>query len=143
MKHILNNFKFRLPALEDNVVICRAAVSNFVALYNPTIEELADIRASVSEAFQNCVNHAYKDLPKDKDGYVYVSVRYYDLREVSIEISDNGCGFENAYDILHREPGPGNQGMGFILIRNFMDSVIIKSKPGKGTTILMRKALAK
>jgi stage II sporulation protein AB (anti-sigma F factor) len=143
MKHILNNLKFRLPALEDNVALCSMAVSNFVGLYNPSIEELGDIRCSVSEAFQNCVNHAYNDLPEGKDGFVYVSVRYYDLREVSIEISDNGCGFENANEVLNREPGPGNNGMGFILMRNFMDSVIIKSKPGKGTTILMRKALGK
>ena len=87
------------------------------------------------EAFENCVNYAYKDLPKDKDGFVYVSVRYYDLREVSIEISDNGCGFE-----FETKTTPC---IGFTIMNEFMDSVIIKSKPGKGTTILMRKALNK
>ena len=143
MKHILNNFKFRLPAKEDNIKICVAAVSNFVSLMNPSLMELGDIRCSVGEAFGNCVTHAYKDLPENKEGFVYVSVRLYDIREVSVEISDNGCGFENANEILHREPTPENQGMGFTVIRSFMDSVIIKSKVGKGTTILMRKALIK
>lgn len=136
MKHILNNLKFRLPALEENVALCTAAVSNFVGLYNPTVEELADIRCAVSEAFQNCVNHAYKDLPENKDGFVYVSVRYYDLREVSVEISDNGCGFE-------REKLSSPFNIGYITMKAFMDRVIVKSKVGKGTTVLMRKALEK
>lgn len=135
MKHIINGFKFRLPAVDENVAICAAAVSNFVSLLNPTVEEIADIRVSVSEAFSNCVQHAYKDLPENKDGFVYVEVRLLDIREVTIEISDNGCGFELE---TRREPC-----MGFTVMREFMDRVIIKSKPGKGTTILMRKALKK
>lgn len=36
----------------------------------------------------------------------------------------------------------GNK-MGFIVMNAFMDSVDIKSKIGKGTTVLMRKRLAK
>lgn len=137
MKHILNNMKFRLPALNENVGLCVAMVSNFVGLYNPTVEELGDIRCAVSEAFYNCVMHAYKDLPKDKDGYVYVSVRYYDLREITVEISDNGCGFVDTEKLSDISCS------GFTIIRNLMDSAIIKSKLGKGTTILMRKALEK
>lgn len=134
MKHILNDIKFRLPASDENVGLCVAMISNFVGLYNPTVEELGDIRCAVSEAFTNCVEHAYKDLPENKTGYVYVSARYYDLREVSIEISDNGCGF----DLDRTTPC-----MGYTIIKEFMDSVITKSKIGKGTTILMRKALKK
>ena len=136
MKHIINNMKFRLPALDENVGICTTVVSNFASLLNPSVEELGDIRCAVTEAFTNCVKHAYKDLPENKDGYVYVSVRLYDLKEVTVEISDNGCGFE-------LETSPRDTGMGFTIIRSFMDSVIIKSKVGKGTTILMRKALRK
>lgn len=138
MKHILNDTKFRLPASDENVGLCVAMISNFVGLYNPTVEELGDIRCAVSEAFANCVEHAYKDLPENKTGYVYVSARYYDLREVSIEISDNGCGFADAEKLTSP-----NMSMGFRIIREFMDSAIIKSKIGKGTTILMRKALKK
>lgn len=135
MKHIINSFKFRLPALDENVGICVAAISNFVGLYNPTVEELSDIRCSVSEAFSNCVEHAYKDYSANKERFVYVEVRYYDLREVTITISDNGCGFEPD---IRREPS-----IGFMIMREFMDSVIVKSNLGKGTTILMRKALVK
>lgn len=143
MKHIINNLKFRLPAKDENIKICVAAVSNFMSLMNPTLEELGDVRCAVGEAFSNTFMHAYKDLPEDKDGFVYVSVRLYDIREISIEISDNGCGFENAVEILNRAPSPDNPGMGFTIMRSFMDSVLIKSKVGKGTTILMRKALIK
>ena len=143
MKHILNNIKFRLPALDQNVSICTAIVSNFSSLLNPTIEELGDIRISVGEAFKNAVQHAYKDLEEGKEGFVYIQVRLYDLREVTVEISDNGCGIEDVDSVLDRKSSFDFPGMGFMIMKNFMDTVIVKSKVGKGTTILMRKALRK
>jgi stage II sporulation protein AB (anti-sigma F factor) len=91
----------------------------------------------------NCVSHAYKQ-PSEKD-YIYLSARLYDNGEFSIEISDNGCGFDNVQ--WHIEPmhttSSSNEhcGMGFTVMQSFMDSVDVKSKIGKGTTILMRKKL--
>ena len=101
---------------------------------NPTSEELADIRCSVSEAVANCATHAYKK-PSNKS-FIYISARLYDNGEFSIEISDNGCGFDTA------QIGKNANELGFVVMRNFMDSVNIKSKIGKGTTVLMGKFLA-
>lgn len=133
MKHIVNDFKFRLPALNANVDVCVGAISSFVKTYNPSVEELGDIRISVTEAFANCVEHAYKDHPDKQNAFVYVSIRLYDNNVVSIEISDNGCGFK--FETRR------NECIGFTIMNEFMDSVIAKSKVGKGTTILMRKEL--
>ena len=145
MKRIINEMKLRLPAISINEGVSRAIISSFTAVLNPTVEELGDIRCAVSEAVTNCIVHAYKNLPAGKVGYIYISVRLYDTREVSVEISDNGCGIEDVE--LARTPsfttGPSDErcGMGFLVMESFSDSLSVKSRPGKGTTVLMRKIL--
>ena len=87
--------------------------------------------------------HAYRDLPEGEAGNIYISVRLYSTREVSIEISDNGCGIENVEEAMRPmfTTGDGNErcGMGFLVMESFTDSLSVKSKLGKGTTVLMRK----
>ena len=64
---------------------------------------------------------------------------------VRIKISDNGCGIENVEEA--RRPSfttgePGERcGMGFLVMESFTDSLNVKSRVGKGTTVLMRKIL--
>ena len=137
--------KLRLPALSVNEAVARSVISAFAAELNPTVEELGDLRCAVSEAVTNCIVHAYKSLPEGQVGYVYISVRLYDVREVSVEISDNGCGIENV--TLARAPaystGSSERcGMGFLVMESFTDSLSVKSKLGKGTTVLMRKCFS-
>ena len=145
MKKIINEMKLRLTARSENVATSRAILSAFVAELSPTVEELGDIRCAISEAITNCVVHAYKDLPKGQRGQIYISARLYDNREVSIEISDNGCGIEDV--IAARMPSftTGDtcerSGMGFLVMESFTDFLSVKSKVGRGTTVLMRKIL--
>ena len=60
-----------------------------------------------------------------------------------IRITDNGCGIENPE--LARTPsfttGESGErcGMGFLVMESFTDSLSVKSRVGKGTTLLMRK----
>ena len=142
MKKIINEMKLRLPAVSENEAVARSIISAFSAQLNPTVEELGDLRCAVSEAVTNCIVHAYKDLP---NGYVYISARLYDVREISVEISDNGCGIEDV--ALARTPAYTTSessercGMGFLVMESFTDSLSVKSKRGKGTTVLMRKIL--
>lgn len=145
MKKIINEMKLRLPALSVNESVSRSVISAFSAELNPTVEELADVRCAVSEAVTNSIVHAYRDLPEGSVGYVYISARLYDSREITVEISDNGCGIENIAEarmprFTSGEPGE-RCGMGFLVMESFMDSLSVKSKPGRGTTVLMRKIL--
>ena len=94
MKRIINEMKLRLPAKSVNEAVARSVISAFIAQLDPTVEELGDIRCAVSEAVTNSIVHAYRSLPESEVGYIYISVRLYDTREVSVEISDNGCGIE-------------------------------------------------
>ena len=145
MKRKINDMKLRLPAISVNEAVARSVISAFVAELNPTVEELGDLRCAVSEAVTNCIVHAYRDRQGEEGSYIYISVRLYDTREISIEISDNGCGIENV--ALARTPsfttGEADErcGMGFLVMESFTDSLTVKSRPGKGTTVLMRKIL--
>ena len=145
MRNIINEMKLRLPAISVNEAVARSAISAFVAELDPTVEELGDIRLAVSEAVTNCIVHAYRDLPRGECGNVYISVRLYDTREVSVEISDNGCGIENVEEAMRPmfTTGGGTErcGMGFLVMENFTDFLSVKSKVGRGTTVLLRKFL--
>ena len=146
MKRKINDMKLRLPAISVNEAVARSVVSAFTAELNPTVEELGDIRCAVSEAVTNCIVHAYRGRENEGGCFIYISVRLYDNREVSVEISDNGCGIENVE--LARKPafttGGADErcGMGFLVMESFMDEVKVKSKLGRGTSVLMRKILA-
>ena len=145
MKRIINELKLRLPAVSVNEAVARSVISAFTASLNPTVEELGDLRCAVSEAVTNCIVHAYRDLPEGSFGYVYISARLYDTREVTVEVSDNGCGIEDVE--LARSPAYTTDnsaercGMGFLVMESFTDSLSVKSRKGKGTTVLMRKIL--
>ena len=145
MKRIVNELKRRLPAISTNEAVARSVISAFTASLNPTVEELADLRCAVSEAVTNCIVHAYRDFQDKSVCYVYISARLYDTREVTVEISDNGCGIEDVE--LARSPAytTGDSadrcGMGFLVMESFTDSLSVKSRKGKGTTVLMRKFL--
>lgn len=145
MKRIINEMKLRLPAISVNESVCRSTISAFLADRDPSIEELGDLRLAVSEAVTNCIVHAYRDLPDDQIGYIYISVRLYDTNEVSVEISDNGCGIADIESAMRPmfTTGDGTErcGMGFLVMENFTDRLTVKSKVGKGTTVLMRKFL--
>ena len=145
MKRIINEMKLRLTARGENESVCGAIISAFVAVLDPTIDELCDLRCAVSEAVTNCVVHAYPEGVAIEHNYIYISVRLYDTREVTVEISDRGVGIENV--ALARVPayttGEASErcGMGFLIMESFTDAMTVKSKPGRGTTVLLKKIL--
>ena len=145
MKRIINELKLRLPAVSVNEAVARSVISAFCASANPTVEELGDLRCAVSEAVTNCIVHAYPNLTEGEEGYIYISARLYDTREVSVEISDNGCGIANVEEARRPCFSTGEPsercGMGFLVMESFTDSLNVKSRVGKGTTVLMRKIL--
>ena len=145
MKRIINEMKLRLPAKSMNELVARSCVSAFVAEANPTVEELCDLRCAVSEAVTNCIVHAYRGYP-EVGAYIYISVRLYETREVSVEVSDNGCGIEDierARAPMFTTGDPSERcGMGFLVMSSFTDSLTVKSRVGKGTSVLMRKILS-
>ena len=145
MRSKINDMKLRLPAISVNEAVARSVISAFSAELNPTVEELGDLRCAVSEAVTNCIVHAYRDRTEENPGFIYISVRLYSNREISVEIADNGIGIDDVE--LARTPcfttGEYGErcGMGFLVMESFTDFLSVRSRPGKGTTVLMRKIL--
>lgn len=142
-RRIINEMRLTIPARGENESLCRAVISAFAAELDPAIEELSDLRCAVSEAVTNSIVHGYRDLAAGEDGYIYISARLYDDGEISVEISDNGCGIadiELARTPMFTTGEVGERcGMGFLVMESFTDHLNVKSKLGRGTTVLMRK----
>ena len=141
-KTVLNEMKVKMPAVSENESTARAVVNAFVARYDPTVEELADIRCAVSEAVTNCVVHAYGG----KGGVLYINVRSYDDRSIAVEVRDKGRGIEDikkAMEPLYTTDKSGERsGIGFAVMQSFTDSVKVRSQVGKGTSVTLIKKLS-
>ncbi len=135
-----NYMMLEFPSKSANEGFARSAVACFAAQMDPTLEELGDIRTAVSEAVTNCIVHAYPD------GYGIISVRCRILKDnvLDIVIKDRGIGIEDlekAKKPMYTTGGSDRSGMGFTIMESFMTEFEVSSKPGKGTTVHMRRRL--
>ena len=87
---VKNEMKIEFLSKSANEAFARIAVAAFATQLDPTIEEIADIKTSVSEAVTNSIIHAYPNT----EGIVRVRAKLYE-DEIEIEVSDNGEGIEN------------------------------------------------
>lgn len=139
---INNKFSMNIMAKSANEGFARACISAFAAQLDPTLEEINDIKTAVSEAVTNCIVHAYKE----KIGKIYISGELCENNIIRIKIRDAGCGIENvekAMEPLYTTVGGERAGLGFAVMQSFMDTVKVRSAPGKGTSIVMTKRISR
>ena len=130
------------PSRSTNEAFARSAVACFAAHMDPTLEELGDIRTAVSEAVTNCIVHAY---PQEL-GNITLRCRILKDNVLDIVVKDQGVGIsdiEQARRPMFTTGGSERSGMGFTIMESFMTSFEIKSQPGKGTTVHMRRKIQK
>lgn len=136
-----NSIKCVFPAVSENEQTARSVTAAFLVQSDPTVEELADIRTAVSEAVTNAVVHGYRGI----NGEVELCLKLLTGREIYIRVKDKGVGIEDvarAMEPLYTTaPHEERAGLGFAVMQSFMDSVHVRSKPGAGTTVIMRKRL--
>ena len=128
------------PSRSSNEAFARSAVACFAAQMDPTLEELGDIRTAVSEAVTNCIVHAYPE----KIGNITLRCRILKDNVLDIVVKDKGVGIadvEAAKRPAFTTGGADRSGMGFTIMESFMTALEIASKPGKGTTVHMRRKL--
>ena len=139
----MNEFKLKLLSKIGNESFARSCISAFCLELNPTLEEINDIKTAVSEAVTNCIVHAYNGKA---DKYIDISVRL-DDGKAEIIIEDSGCGIEDVDKAIQpfftTKPDQERSGMGFTLIKTFMDKVDIISQKDKGTKVIMQKEFKK
>lgn len=128
-------------SLPVNEAFARMAVSAFIMPLDPTVSEITDIKTAVSEAVTNSIIHGYDGLSGD-----IVLLCSYEGREIHIEISDRGRGIadiKTAMTPLYTSrPELERSGLGFTVMKTFMDSLKVESLPGEGTKVIMSKKLS-
>ena len=133
--------KIEFPSRSANEAFARTAVACFAARLDPTLDELSDIKTAVSEAVTNCIVHGYPD----SIGTVWLRARIDGDGKLEIVVRDKGVGIsdiEKARQPMFTTGGEERSGLGFTIMESFMDSVRVRSLPGKGTTIFMSRKLA-
>ncbi len=136
---VLNEMRIRIPSLSVNEGLARSAVAAFCAQLDPSATEIADVKCAVSEAVTNCIVHAYRDTI----GIIYINIKLLQGRVVRVEIKDRGCGIEDVktarQPLFTTDAANERSGMGFTVMESFCDSVRVRSKEGRGTTVTLLK----
>ena len=136
----VNYIRLEFPSKSSNEAFARMAAAAFAAQLDPTLEELGDIKTAVSEAVTNCIVHAYPDSV----GKIRMKMRILPGEELEITVQDWGTGIadvEKARQPLYTTGGEDRSGMGFTIMESFMDKLRVRSQPGRGTTVVMRRIL--
>lgn len=135
---IQNSMKLEIPSKSQNESFARVVVAAFAAQLDPTIEELSDIKTAVSEAVTNAIIHGYED----KIGTVTIECKII-ANKIEIIVEDKGKGIEDIAKALEpfytSRPELERSGMGFTVMKTFMDELELTSKVGEGTKVRMSK----
>ena len=134
----LNEVKLTFLSRSANEGFARTAAACFAAQLDPTLEEVNDVKTAVSEAVTNAIVHAYPDVL----GTITMRLRILEGRTLEVVVKDTGMGIPDvskARQPLFTTGGEDRSGMGFTIMESFMDSLKVRSTPGKGTTVTLRR----
>ena len=138
----INTATIEFLSRSANEGFARTAAACFAAQLDPTLEEVNDIKTAVSEAVTNCIVHAYPE----NLGLVQMRLRLFEDHTLEIQIKDKGVGIpdvEQARRPMYTTGGEERSGMGFTIMESFMDLVKVRSAPGKGTAVTMRRKISR
>lgn len=141
--YINNHMELSFDAVSVNEAFSRTAVAMFMAQLDPTLEQIDDVKTAVSEAVTNAIIHGYNENEPEKQ--VKMKCMYDENRILTIKIIDEGIGIKNIDKAMQplytSKPQMERSGMGFSFMQAFMDSLVVESECGKGTTVTMTKKL--
>ncbi len=130
--------KIEFLSLPENVAFARAAVAVFASRLDFTVDEIDEIKVATSEAVSNSVVHGYRGT----SGEVRLILDVQDGALV-ITVEDDGCGIKDvawATQAAHTTEPEERMGLGLVFIHEYMNDVVVRSKPGRGTSVRMLKA---
>ena len=137
-----NYVTLEFPSRSANEGFARTAAACFAAQLDPTLEEVNDVKTAVSEAVTNAIVHAYPDTI----GKAAMRLSLLDDHSLEIMVRDWGVGIEDVEQArapLYTTGSEERAGMGFTIMESFMDTLKVRSTPGKGTTVTMRRKIAR
>lgn len=130
-----------IPCLAEYVGVARLAVSGVASRMNFSIDEIEDIKVSVSEACTNVIQHAYED--SSTNDQVIELKMHVNNNNLEIIVKDYGRGFDlsilGSAEQKEKSKEKFGLGLGLTFIESLMDNTNFESEIGKGTTIKMAK----
>ena len=140
--NVENQVILEFPSRSANEGFARTAAACFAAQLDPTLDEINDIKTAVSEAVTNAIVHAYPETL----GKISLKLRIRDDRCLEIIVRDWGIGIADiaqARTPMFTTGSEDRSGMGFTIMESFMDTVKVRSTPNKGTTVTLRRKIAR
>ena len=135
-----NFMKLEVSAQSVNESFVRGTVAAFAAQVDPTLDEINDLKTAVSEAITNSVVHAFDKT--DSGNIINVECELFNTH-IIVKVSDKGKGIKDINQAMQpfvtTRADEERSGMGFTVMQSFVDDLDVTSKPGQGTTIIMRK----
>lgn len=137
-----NTMTLEFESRPCNESFVRVSAAAFLAQLNPTVEEVADVKTAISEAVTNAMIHGYQK----KTGKIRMKC-VLDLKEKEFQVTvkDTGVGIENVEKAMEPMfttcPELERSGMGFSFMEAFMDKLEVRSQPGWGTEVMMKRKI--
>ena len=135
-----NKINLKFLSISENESFARNVIASFILPLNPTLAEINDVKTAVSEAVTNAIVHGYLN----KMGIVELEAEIKD-KTLHIVVKDNGVGIENVEKaiepIFTTQKKDERSGMGFTIMKTFMDDLKVKSSLNEGTIITMTKTI--
>ena len=116
-------------------------ISISLILASRTLYVCADM-GKIQQVLYNLIDNAIKFSNNDSTITVETTEKH---GKVFVSVKDTGCGIENveqARKPMFTTGDDSRSGMGFTIMESFTDRLVVRSVPGKGTTVQMRKRIA-
>lgn len=138
---VINRMRLTVPAKSVNESFLRAIAGCFAAQADPPCDVISDFKTAVSEAVTNCIVHAYPNCI----GEITMAAKLTADGVLYIKISDKGRDIDDVKQAMEplftTSTGGERSGLGFTVMQQFSDGVSVRSKPGKGTAVTLKKRL--
>ena len=135
-----NKILFEFLSLSVNESLARNVAGLFALQLNPSLSEISDIKTAVSEAVTNSIVHGYQNTI----GSIQMECSI-EEDVIHINIYDQGVGIADVDEALEpffsTKEAEERSGMGFTIMKSFMDNVVVKSMPNQGTRVYMSKKI--
>jgi serine/threonine-protein kinase RsbW len=138
-KPVIIDNTIKIPSSQEYLVDIDSFLEGILRGYGFNESTIADIAISVTEIVNNSIIHGNKSNP-DKEVMISITKRESDIE---ITISDEGDGFDpdSVKNPIDDENLMREVGRGIFIAKSLMDRVIIDSRHGKGTLVILGKRL--
>ncbi len=127
-------------SLSENEALARNLAVFYVLKFNPNVSVVSDIKTAVSEAVTNSIVHGYPDKTGNitMEFYIKGDLLHINVIDEGVGINDVNSAIEPFFTTREKEE---HSGMGFTIMKSFMDSVDVISEPNKGVKVYMTKKI--